>query len=96
MRYIFINHGFMGSNIENWFPYIKESLDDNNNQVIIPQYPIDGDKHFYDYWKKVLDVYKEFQSNTIEKRSKAFLAMFIVLLCLIFTSILLILYNDKM
>ncbi len=59
MRYIFINHGFMGSNIENWFPYIKESLDDNNNQVIIPQYPIDVDKHFYDYWKKVLDVYKE-------------------------------------
>lgn len=60
MRYIFINHGFMESNIENWFPYIKESLDDNNNQVIIPQYPIDVNKHFYDYWKKVLDVYKEF------------------------------------
>ena len=58
----------MGSNIENWFPYIKEELDGENKQVIIPQYPIDVDKHFYDYWKKVLDVYKEFyyiNSNTI-------------------------------
>lgn len=68
MKYIFINHGFMGSNIENWFPYIKEQIDDNNNQVIIPQYPIDVDNHFYNYWKEVLDAYKKFgyiNSNTI-------------------------------
>ena len=66
MKYIFINHGFMGSNIENWFPYIKESLDDNDTQVIIPQYPIDNNKHFYDYWKKVLDVYNNLDYITSE------------------------------
>lgn len=60
MKYIFINHGFMGSNIENWFPWVKNEIDDDNTQVIIPQYPIDKDRHFYEYWKKVLDIYKEF------------------------------------
>lgn len=68
MKYIFINHGFMGSNIENWFPWLKTELDNDNNQVIIPQYPIDEEKHFYQYWKKVLDVYKDFDyinSDTI-------------------------------
>jgi len=68
MKYIFINHGFMGSNIENWFPWLKNELDNENNQVIIPQYPIDKDKHFYKYWKKVLDVYKDYNyinSDTI-------------------------------
>lgn len=60
MKYIVINHGFKGSNIENWFPWLKEKCDSNSVQVIIPQYPIDDDKHFYEYWKKVLDTYKEF------------------------------------
>lgn len=68
MKYTFINHGFKGSNIENWFPWLKNKIDDDNNQVIIPQYPIDNDKHFYEYWEKVLDVYKDFNyinSNSI-------------------------------
>lgn len=60
MRYIIINHGYMGSNIENWFPWLKEKLDNDNVQVIVPQYPIDKDKHFYNEWKKVLDVYNNF------------------------------------
>lgn len=67
MKYIIINHGFMGSNIENWFPWLKQEIDDNNNQVIIPQYPIDNDRHFYKYWKNVLDVYKNF--NYINSKS---------------------------
>lgn len=68
MKYIFINHGFKGSNIENWFPWLKNEIDDDNNFVIIPQYSIDNDRHFYEYWKKVLDIYKEFNyinSDTI-------------------------------
>ena len=59
MKYIFINHGYMGSNVENWFPWLKNVVDDNKKLCIIPQYPIDMNKHFYDYWKKVLDVYSE-------------------------------------
>ena len=68
MRYIFINHGYMGSNIENWFPWFKNQVDSEDTLCIIPQYPIDKDRHFYDYWKKVLDVYNGFKyinSNTI-------------------------------
>lgn len=68
MKYIFINHGFMGSNIENWFPWLKNEIDNDENQVIIPQYPIDNKNHFYEYWKKVLDLYNNFNyinSNSI-------------------------------
>lgn len=68
MKYIFINHGYMGSNIENWFPWFKNQVDDEENLCIIPQYPIDKDKHFYAYWKRVLNVYKDFDyinSNSI-------------------------------
>lgn len=61
MRYFFINHGYMGSNIENWFPWFKNQVDSEDTSCIIPQYPIDKDKHFYDYWKKVLDVYNDFK-----------------------------------
>lgn len=60
MKYVIINHGFKGSNIENWFPYVKEKIDSDNLQVIIPQYPIDEKHHFYKYWKPILDNYKEY------------------------------------
>lgn len=60
MKYIFINHGYMGSNVENWFPWFKNQVDSEDNLCIIPQYPIDRDKHFYNYWKKVIDVYDDF------------------------------------
>ena len=60
MRYIFINHGYMGSNVENWFPWFKEKIDDDNNKCIIPQYPIEKDKHFYDYWKETLNKYLDY------------------------------------
>ena len=30
MKNYFIIHGFMGSNIENWFPWFKEKIDSDN------------------------------------------------------------------
>ena len=60
MKYIFINHGYMGSNVENWFPWFKKQVDNDNTLCIIPQYPIEKDKHFYDYWKEELDKYLEY------------------------------------
>ena len=60
MKYIIINHGYLGSNIENWFPWLKNKIDNEENQCIIPQYPIDKNNHYYEYWEKVLDDYKEF------------------------------------
>ncbi len=60
MKYYFINHGFMGSNIENWFPWFKNQIDSETKKCIIPQYPIDEEHHFYNDWKSVLNIYKKF------------------------------------
>ena len=57
MKYYYIIHGFMGSNIENWFPYFKEKVDTKKSLCIIPQFPINIDKHNYLEWKKLLDIY---------------------------------------
>ena len=57
MKNIYIIHGFMGSNIENWFPWFKQQVDSKNSLCIIPQFPIELDKHNYNEWKKLLDVY---------------------------------------
>jgi len=65
MKYIFINHGYMGNTEENWFPWFKKEVE-KNIKCIIPQYPIEKNKHFYDYWKDVLDTYyKYINNNTI-------------------------------
>lgn len=60
VKYYFINHGFMGSNIENWFPWFKNQIDSEMRKCIIPQYPIDEEHHFYNDWKSVLNIYKTF------------------------------------
>ena len=56
MKNYYIIHGFMGSNIENWFPWFKEQIDSDNTLCVIPQFPIEVDKHNYNEWKKLLDV----------------------------------------
>ena len=53
MRNIYIIHGFMGSNIENWFPWFKKQTDSDSSLCIIPQFPIELDKHNYNEWKKL-------------------------------------------
>lgn len=61
MKNYYIIHGFKGSNIENWFPWFKAQIDSNENLCVIPQFPVELDKHNYNEWKKLLDVYyKEF------------------------------------
>lgn len=57
----FIIHGFKGSNIENWFPWFKERVDNDNNLCTIPQFPIEDKYHNYKCWKKMLDLYKEYE-----------------------------------
>lgn len=60
MKNIFIIHGFMGSNIENWFPWFKRKIDSENTLCVIPQFPIEIEKQNYNEWKKLLDVYKDY------------------------------------
>ncbi len=60
MKNIFIIHGFMGSNIENWFPWFKQKVDSENTLCVIPQFPIEIEKQNYNEWKKMLDTYKDY------------------------------------
>lgn len=57
MKYYYIIHGFMGSNIENWFPWFKEQIDSDKCLCVIPQFPIDLKFHNYSEWKKLMDLY---------------------------------------
>ncbi len=65
MKKYFIIHGFMGSNIENWFPWFKEQIDSEENLCVIPQFPIELEKHNYNEWKKLLDLYAMIDSNSV-------------------------------
>lgn len=69
MKNYFIIHGFKGSNIENWFPWFKEKIDNDDNYCIIPQFPIDEKHHIYSEWKKILDIYNReynlFNENSV-------------------------------
>lgn len=68
MKNYFIIHGFMGSNIENWFPWFKKQIDSDNALCTIPQFPIALDKHNYSEWKKLLNVYRN-EFNMINESS---------------------------
>lgn len=59
MKNYFIVHGFKGSNIENWFPWLKKKIDSQDCLCIIPQFPIDKEHHIYSEWEKILDVYNK-------------------------------------
>ncbi|MFC1655363.1 RBBP9/YdeN family alpha/beta hydrolase [Patescibacteria group bacterium] len=54
----FIFHGVGGSPQENWFPWLKEQLEDLDQQVIIPQFPT-PEGQTLENWLNVLDQYKE-------------------------------------
>lgn len=56
MNNIFIIHGSFGSNIENWFPWLKEKIDNENTLVTIPQFPI-NELQSYSNWKELMDYY---------------------------------------
>lgn len=59
MKKYYIIHGFMGSNIENWFPWFKEQIDSDEKLCVIPQFPIELETHNYNEWEKLFDVYRK-------------------------------------
>ena len=67
MKNYYIIHGFMGSNIENWFPWLKSQIEMESNKLcVIPQFPISVDNHNYNSWKKLLDIYN-YEYNMINE-----------------------------
>lgn len=50
-----ILHGSFGSKDGNWFPWLKEILENNKCQVEVPQMPVGVGIQNYDSWSKELD-----------------------------------------
>jgi len=64
MKY-FLIHGSFGNPEENWFPWLKEQLEKDGNQVIVPKFPTPENQSL-DSWLEVFEEYKnEIDKNTI-------------------------------
>ena len=50
-------HGSFGNPFINWFKWFQNELSKNDNQVIVPQFPIGLNYQNYDNWKNLLDYY---------------------------------------
>src|SRR3989339_2271624 len=67
MKTIFIFHGTEGYPEENWFPWLKQKLEEKGHQVFVPQFPSPpGLPASVDAWFEVLKNYKKnIDQNTI-------------------------------
>jgi len=68
MKNYLIVHGSFGNPFINWFNWFHNDISKNENQVIIPQFPVGLDYQNYNNWKKLLDYYKStglIDENTI-------------------------------
>ena len=62
-KYIII-HGSFGSKDGNWFPWLKNKLEKDNKDVIVPQMPVGVGNQNFENWSKVLNELK-INENTI-------------------------------
>lgn len=53
-NYVII-HGSFGSKNGNWFPWLKEQLENNNKKVEVPQMPVGVGNQNFENWSKILD-----------------------------------------
>lgn len=58
MSEILIFHGTGGSPEGNWFPWLKNELEQTRNQVYIPKFPDPREGNHLEDWLKVLEKYK--------------------------------------
>ncbi|MCL4363840.1 alpha/beta hydrolase [Patescibacteria group bacterium] len=59
MRNIFIFHGTGGSPDGNWFPWLKEKLEEEGLHVIVPKFPTPEGQSL-STWLNILNKYKEY------------------------------------
>ncbi|MBI2655033.1 serine hydrolase family protein [Candidatus Woesearchaeota archaeon] len=62
MANIFIFHGTGGYPEENWFPWLKQKLENLNCKVIIPQFPTPENQSL-ENWLKILSNYQKFYNQ---------------------------------
>lgn len=55
MENYIVVHGSFGSKNGNWFPWLKEQLENNNKKVEVPQMPVGVDNQNFESWSKVLN-----------------------------------------
>ena len=53
-NYIII-HGSFGSKDGNWFPWLKNELEKDNKDVVVPQMPVGVGNQNFENWSKVLN-----------------------------------------
>jgi len=65
MTQIFLIHGAFGNPDENWFPWLKQKLEELNHEVIIPKFPT-PENQTLDNWNKIFAKYEnQIDENTI-------------------------------
>ncbi len=65
MKNIFIIHGAYGNPEENWFPWLKNKLENLWTRVFVPKFPTPENQSL-ENWKKIFEEYKPYiDENTI-------------------------------
>ena len=64
MNNYIILHGSFGSKDGNWFPWLKEQLENQNKEVKVPQMPVGVGNQNYENWSNELDKL-DINENTI-------------------------------
>ena len=64
MNNYIILHGSFGSKDGNWFPWLKEQLEVQNKEVIVPQMPVGVGNQNFENWSNELDKL-DINENTI-------------------------------
>ena len=64
MNNYIILHGSFGSKDGNWFPWLKEQLENQNKEVTVPQMPVGVGNQNYENWSNELDKL-DINENTI-------------------------------
>ncbi|MFB6209774.1 MAG: RBBP9/YdeN family alpha/beta hydrolase [Candidatus Nanohaloarchaea archaeon] len=56
---VFLIHGFEGSPEDNWFPWLKDKLEEKGYEVIVPDFPTPEDQTLENW----MDVFKEYEEE---------------------------------
>ena len=66
-----IMHGSFGSSDGNWFPWLKNELQDKSLEVYVPQMPVGVGKQNFESWSRVLDDLKVDEGTVVIAHSIA-------------------------